>query len=586
MKAKKFCLLGVISLMLAVGFSTAQLPKYVSSVIYNEGPDPRGAIISGHVYQVNGQPISGATIQVIRMDAEGERETTTLSDGSYRVTGLHPGDYKVRAFKQGFAREYYDNVFYSNQATIIHVTTTEEITGIDLILTEGGSISGYVYNNETGEPIEGADILVCPSKYVSDDGFWAITDPNGNYIVEGLTLGIYKIWAGGLPAYIPKFYDGVYHWNEATNVKVTPPEIKSNINISLELGGSISGFIWASDGITPIPRVGVIAGPIKHGFQGAGAESIEDGSYTIGGLAPGDYTVRTGEDMPNWYAGEFYNSELSRQTADKVTVTAGNDTSNINFTLEEGGWLTGHVFDEQTGEPISGVQLDAHAPEGDFVTPAPWTFYDGSYKFVLREGDYLIRAGIGIDQAHGYSYVSEWYDNSYDMDNATVVSVVIHQETSGIDFYLSKAGSISGYIYSDTGEPISDASVYAFSDIYPGSGANSQSDGCYVIEGLPSGIYSVQIYVTGYISESITDVIVNAPSDTSGINFTLKKIIPADFDMDLHVDFVDYAVLANHWMNQNCNEPDWCDGTDLDKDGSLNWLDLAQFTENWLAGAQ
>jgi len=196
------------------------------------------------------------------------------------------------------------------------------------------------------------------------------------------------------------------------------------------------------------------------------------------------------------------------------------------------------------------------------------------------------RAGIGIDSAHGYKYVPEWYNGSYDIGNATLVNVTVHQETPGIDFYLSKAGSISGYVYTDTGEPISDASVYAFSDIFPGSGANSQSDGCYVIEGLPSGIYSVQIYVTGYISESITDVIVNAPSDTSGINFTLKKIIPADFDMDLHVDFVDYAVLANHWMNQNCNEPDWCDGTDLDKDGSLNWLDLAQFTENWLAGAQ
>jgi hypothetical protein len=56
--------------------------------------------------------------------------------------------------------------------------------------------------------------------------------------------------------------------------------------------------------------------------------------------------------------------------------------------------------------------------------------------------------------------------------------------------------------------------------------------------------------------------------------------------MDLHVDFADYTVLANHWLNQNCNEPNWCDGTDLNKDSSLDWLDLAQFTENWLAGTQ
>jgi hypothetical protein len=163
MNAKKLCLLGLISLMLAAGFNALQVATSVSAAIYNEGPDPRGAIISGHVYQVNGQPISGATIQVIRMDAEGGRETTTLSDGSYRATGLYPGDYKVRAFKQGFAREYYDNVVFSYEATIFHITTTNEITGIDFVLTEGGSISGYVYNNETSEPIEEARIRVLPS---------------------------------------------------------------------------------------------------------------------------------------------------------------------------------------------------------------------------------------------------------------------------------------------------------------------------------------------------------------------------------------------------------------------------------------
>jgi len=477
--------------------------------------------ISGHIYQVDGQPISGATIEIMRMDDEGWWETATESDGSYKVTGLATGDYKVRTFKQGFAREYYDNVVFSNEATIVHLTGPVDI---DFYLNEGGSISGNVHDKESGHPIEEAHVGVRPSNH-SDEGFEAITDSNGSYIVEGLALGNYKVTAETSGYAMRKYYDEVYGWDNAANVKVIPPETTSNINISLELAGSISGFVYASDGVTPIPNMNLIADPTIGGFEGIGGGCGEDGSYTITGLPPDRYTVRTGEDMPNWYAGEFYRSKYTGGTADKVTVSAGNDTPNINFTLEEGGWLIGHVFDEETGEPISGLQLGACLTNGDGVTPAPVTSYDGSFKFVLREGDYLIQAG------HGYSYVSEWYNNSYDMEDATIVNVTVHNETSGMDFYLSKAGSISGYIYSDTGEPISDASVYAFSDIYPGSGANSQSDGSYIIEGLPSGNFTVQVTVTGYFSEYKPRIVVSAPDNTPGTDFTLKKM-PADFNIE------------------------------------------------------
>ncbi len=57
-----------------------------------------------------------------------------------------------------------------------------------------------------------------------------------------------------------------------------------------------------------------------------------------------------------------------------------------------------------------------------------------------------------------------------------------------------------------------------------------------------------------------------------------------DLDLDGDVDFVDYAVFANQWMNQNCDEPNWCEGADLDKSGSVDLYDLSEFTDNWLEG--
>jgi subtilisin family serine protease len=57
-----------------------------------------------------------------------------------------------------------------------------------------------------------------------------------------------------------------------------------------------------------------------------------------------------------------------------------------------------------------------------------------------------------------------------------------------------------------------------------------------------------------------------------------------DFDVDCDVDFVDYAILANNWMDQNCAGPDWCDETDLNENGSVDLYDLAEFVKYWLEG--
>ena len=122
------------------------------------------------------------------------------------------------------------------------------------------------------------------------------------------------------------------------------------------------------------------------------------------------------------------------------------------------------------------------------------------------------------------------------MQDATPVHVTSYHETSGIDFYLSKAGSISGHIYEEDGvTPIAGASVYAFpiTGDHPGAGANTGSDGSYTIEGLPSGSYRVQATVSDHVAQyysnapdeaSATEVTVSAPNDTPGIDFTLSPV--------------------------------------------------------------
>jgi hypothetical protein len=136
----------------------------------------------------------------------------------------------------------------------------------------------------------------------------------------------------------------------------------------------------------------------------------------------------------------------------------------------------------------------------------------------------------------GSKWVDEWYENSYDPESARLVDVTASQETLGIDFHLAKAGTISGHVYEQDGvTALAGASVYAFPTTgnHPGAGANTGPDGSYTIKSLPSGNYVVQATVSGHAAEYYHDasdeasaavVRVDAPGDTSGIDFSLSRV--------------------------------------------------------------
>jgi hypothetical protein len=56
----------------------------------------------------------------------------------------------------------------------------------------------------------------------------------------------------------------------------------------------------------------------------------------------------------------------------------------------------------------------------------------------------------------------------------------------------------------------------------------------------------------------------------------------ADLDRNCNINLVDFSLFALHWRRSDCNEPNWCDGADLDKSGDINGMDLYLLTENWL----
>jgi hypothetical protein len=64
--------------------------------------------------------------------------------------------------------------------------------------------------------------------------------------------------------------------------------------------------------------------------------------------------------------------------------------------------------------------------------------------------------------------------------------------------------------------------------------------------------------------------------------FTFFNVPTRDLNSDEVVDFRDFAILSLQWSDNNCDDPDWCAGADIDRDGDVDYSDLGLFVEYWL----
>ena len=176
----------------------AALPVAVSVGVETSGIDfalELGGSISGQVTRDSDDlPVSG--IQVLVWDYSngmGFGGSQTLADGTYTITGLPPGNYRLMANASGteYAGEYYDNVTDSNAAVQVLVTEGNDTIGNNFSLGLGGSISGTVLD-PYGQPVSAVQVDV----HEYNTGTWfgsTQTLPDGSFTLDGLPPGSYRV---------------------------------------------------------------------------------------------------------------------------------------------------------------------------------------------------------------------------------------------------------------------------------------------------------------------------------------------------------------------------------------------------------
>ena len=151
-------------------------------------------------------------------------------------------------------------------------------------------------------------------------------------------------------------------WNAATPVSVSAATTTDDINFTLVGGGSTSGTVYVSNSSsTPLAGANVWASDF-YGSGGHGwARTRVDGTYTIEGLAAGDYRVAA---QFEGLVHKIFDDTTQWDLATPVTVIDGQNTTGTDFTLVSGGTITGTVYDGAMN-PVVGAGIHANNYDGE-----------------------------------------------------------------------------------------------------------------------------------------------------------------------------------------------------------------------------
>ena len=213
-----------------------------------------------------------------------------------------------------------------------------------------------------------------------------------------------------------------------------------------------------------------------------------------------------------------------------VTATATFAVVGTANAADPTGSITGTVYASDTSTPVVGAvvfvnDFDTGVAVGNTTTDASGNYAIGG----LVTGSYRVHVN-----ATAQDISIQYYDGSATAEGASAVPVVDGSETSGIDFVIPTAGSITGTVTDESSTAIADAEVWAarFDSGSGGRAAVTDGGGNYTIAGLAQGEYKVQAFARDqgfageyYLNASAfhlaTPVFVTSSNTTTAINFTL-----------------------------------------------------------------
>ncbi|MDZ7316785.1 MAG: carboxypeptidase regulatory-like domain-containing protein [candidate division KSB1 bacterium] len=487
--------------------------------------------ITGRVTDAStGKSIAGAIVSAFGVVSGEIGWAETDENGNYSLTKLKAGTYYLVAWAQGYLQQYYNNKSSFLEADQIAVGDSVVLKNFNFRLQRGGSISGRV-TYESGRPVVEAYLTATPVGNFdpeTEPTFGkALTDENGNYIIEGLRSGDYivELQARTKWQWFTLWYNQKTNPDEADKVRVVIGEDTGDINFIVpiqEAAGSIRGIVQDTEG-NPIfsAYIGVQSADPNQWIY-AYASTDEEGRYLVEELPDGRYYVSVGVQNGWQYIYRWWPGVERFEEAQPIFVSkTAPATADFTLPLIVGrSSIAGRVTDT-SGRPLVGASLSIIPASGDNpegVINAVWawatTDSEGYYRVKqLPGGRYQIYCSYWEDQKFG----EQWWNHKDSQEKADVLVLGAEEERNDIDFSLTVKpvfGAIVGAVFDSlTGMPVQRALVQitaaqrdevwgnniaaAHRFYWRRMAAITDENGRFAIDWLYEGDYHVSVYANG-----------------------------------------------------------------------------------------
>ena len=408
--------------------------------------NPTTGTVQGMIKDVStSTAIAGTTITV---SGTSTWTAVTITDGSYKITGIAPGTISVSASKTG-----YSTVSGTGTVTAGGTLTFSPSLSTTPPTETTGVLKGTVTNN-TGQPISGATISITGRK-----AYATTTGIAGSFSVSTMDPDTYTVSVSAV-GYLPQSYT-------VTVLAGVTTDIGSLNLLSAPTTGSIGGMV--TDAATGSVLEGVLI--TATGATTTQAFTATDGTYQLSNAAPGAVT-------------------LSAEKTGFGTVTGtGNVTAGGRLTFSPGlqklpttGDVKGTVINSSTGQPVPGATITVTPNPGGTVTNA---VSNAAGVFTIS----------GISPA---SYTVSIAASNYRMQaySVTIIAGVV-TDLGVINLSpMPTSTTITGTVKdASTGSPIANANVSIMGTSLK---AVTASDGTYSLSNITTLDFSVQATATGY----------------------------------------------------------------------------------------
>jgi protocatechuate 3,4-dioxygenase beta subunit len=276
------------------------------------------AVISGHVFDADGDPVTGAGIQIqpaTQKKGQPRAGSTAITNdrGEYRAFGVVPGKYRISAFwtralrhptmsvqqaadlagkagEEAYAVTWYPGTLSATGAGIVQVESGAEVAGIDLQLRRMRAVRVRGIVTSSGAAPALVMISLQPAGGEGQMAQASVVSAGGRFEIGGVLPGSYILTADAVAT------DNPLAARRLVNVGETDLE-----GVLLTLAGPqvLKGRIVVPEG-RKLPGLFVtLASREPQNHQGGGlAQPASDGSFTMPSVLAGDYDVILATNEP------------------------------------------------------------------------------------------------------------------------------------------------------------------------------------------------------------------------------------------------------------------------------------------------